>query len=183
MNAPLARSGARDLGDSPNPFLFIVGAARSGTTLLQRMLDAHPLLTVVNETYWLPRKYRERTGLTRDGLVTPALFPLLRQSPKFGRMGLGDEDLWRIAGDGLPSSYAAFVARLFDEYAKGKGSSWLATRRRDMSAGWPSSMSYGRGLSSCTSSVTHVTYACPCSTGQAASALQGNSGRGSWIPR
>jgi hypothetical protein len=40
-----------------NPYLFVVGAARSGTTRLQRMLDAHPLLAVVNETYWLPRRY------------------------------------------------------------------------------------------------------------------------------
>ena len=26
-----------------NPYVFIVGCARSGTTLLQRMVDAHPL--------------------------------------------------------------------------------------------------------------------------------------------
>jgi hypothetical protein len=36
-------------------------------------------------------------------------------------MGFGDEDLGRIAGDGPPSSYAAFVARLFDEYARRQG--------------------------------------------------------------
>ena len=81
-----------------NPCLFVVGAARSGTTLLQRMLDAHPLLAVVNETYWLPRKCLERAGLTSDGLVTPALFPLLLDSPKFERMGFGEEDLHRIVG-------------------------------------------------------------------------------------
>jgi len=104
----------------PNPYLFVVGAARSGTTLLQRMLDAHPMLAVVNETYWLPRKYRERTGLTRDGLVTPALFPLLLHSPKFERMGLDEDDLRRIAG-GAPSRYPEFVARLFDEYARRQG--------------------------------------------------------------
>jgi len=101
--------------------VFVVGAARSGTTLLQRMLDAHPQLAVVNETYWLPRKYRERTGLTRTGLVTPALFPLLLASPKFGRMGFGEEDLRRIAGNGAPIGYADFVGRLFDEYAMRQG--------------------------------------------------------------
>ena len=52
-----------------NPYLFVVGAARSGTTLLQRMLDAHPQLAVVNETYWLPRKFREETGLDRKSVV------------------------------------------------------------------------------------------------------------------
>ena len=79
----LVRPDLRSLMRASNPCVFVVGAARSGTTLLQRMLDAHPLLAVVNETYWLPRKYRERTGLTRQGYVTPALFPLLLDSPKF----------------------------------------------------------------------------------------------------
>jgi sulfotransferase family protein len=118
MNAPLARPSIDGAMPGSNPYLFVVGAARSGTTLLQRMLDAHPLLAVVNETYWLPRKYRERTGLTRGGLVTPALFPLLLDSPKFGRMGFDEPDLRRIAGDGAPSRYEEFVGRLFDEYAR-----------------------------------------------------------------
>ena len=106
---------------SSNPYLFVVGAARSGTTLLQRMLDAHPLLAVVNETYWLPRKYRARTGLTRQGVVTPALFPLLLDSQKFERMGFGEGDLQRIAGDRAPIRYVDFVGRLFDEYAARQG--------------------------------------------------------------
>src|SRR5260370_42662996 len=114
MNAPLAEPGIDGTMAGLNPYLFVVGAARSGTTLLQRMLDAHPLLAVVNETYWLPRKYRERTGLTRDGLVTPALFPLLLDSPTFERMGFGEEDLEQIAGDGAAIRYVDFVGRLYD---------------------------------------------------------------------
>jgi len=121
MNAPPTGPGVNRMMPGLNPYLFVVGAARSGTTLLQRMLDAHPMIAVVNETYWLPRKYRERTGLTRDGLVTPALFPLLLDSPKFGRMGFGESDLRRIAGDGAPCRYTDFVARLFDEYARRHG--------------------------------------------------------------
>ena len=121
LSAPLARPNRRGMTPGSNPYLFVVGAARSGTTLLQRMLDAHPLLAVVNETYWLPRKYRKRTGLTRDGLVTAALFPLLLDSPKFERMGFGEEDLQRIAGDGAPIRYMDFVGRLFDEYATRQG--------------------------------------------------------------
>jgi hypothetical protein len=49
------KSSARE---SPNPYLFVVGVPRSGTTLLQRMLDAHPQLSVVNEAYWLGRDFR-----------------------------------------------------------------------------------------------------------------------------
>ena len=121
MSASLARPNLPGMTPGSNPYLFVVGAARSGTTLLQRMLDAHPLLAVVNETYWLPRKYRERTGLNRDGLVTAAPFPLLLDSPRFERMGFGEEDLQRIAGDGAPIRYVDFVGRLFDEYATRQG--------------------------------------------------------------
>lgn len=104
-----------------NPYVFVVGAARSGTTLLQRMLDAHPRLAVVNETYWLPRKFRERTGLNRDGLVTEALLPLLLASPKFSRMGVSEDDLVHLLSEEEPVRYERFVARIFDLYAARRG--------------------------------------------------------------
>ena len=69
----LVRPDLHSLTRASNPCVFVVGAARSSTTLLQRMLDAHPLLAVVNETYWLLRKYCERTGLTRQGRSSKAL--------------------------------------------------------------------------------------------------------------
>lgn len=106
---------------SGNPYLFVVGAARSGTTLLQRMLDAHPQLAVVNETYWLPRKFRPRTGLTRDGMVTEALLPLLLARPKFERMGLDESDLRELLAAEQPLRYERFVARIFDLYAERAG--------------------------------------------------------------
>lgn len=106
---------------SANPYLFVVGAARSGTTLLQRLLDAHPRLAVVNETYWLPRKFRPRKGLTRDGLVTDQLVPMLLESPKFDRMGLDGPDLESLRGGGEPLRYERFVERIFDLYAARAG--------------------------------------------------------------
>ncbi|MGB5401439.1 MAG: sulfotransferase, partial [Thermoanaerobaculia bacterium] len=36
------------------PFPFIVGVARSGTTLLRLMLDSHPQLAIPPETHFLP---------------------------------------------------------------------------------------------------------------------------------
>jgi hypothetical protein len=39
-------------GDRP---VFIVGAPRSGTTLLRTLLDAHPQLAIAQETHWLIR--------------------------------------------------------------------------------------------------------------------------------
>lgn len=104
-----------------NPYVFIVGAARSGTTLLQRMLDAHPQLAVVNETYWVERKFRERNGLTRAGEVMPALVPKLLESPKFHHMGVTEDDLQRLLSEADPMPYALLVRRIFDLYAERRG--------------------------------------------------------------
>jgi hypothetical protein len=48
----------RITGRTPTPIPFIVGAPRSGTTLLRVMLDAHPDLTIPPETYFFPRILR-----------------------------------------------------------------------------------------------------------------------------
>jgi hypothetical protein len=42
-------------GDRGTPVPFVVGAPRSGTTLLRLMLDAHPDLAIPPETYFMPR--------------------------------------------------------------------------------------------------------------------------------
>ena len=65
---------------SANPFVFVVGCPRSGTTLLQRMLNNHPMLAVANDTHFIPRclekllpaAVRDVT-LGRDQLLTSAL--------------------------------------------------------------------------------------------------------------
>jgi hypothetical protein len=41
---------------------LIVGCPRSGTTLLQRIDDAHPAIAVVFETHWMPRRLEKRRG-------------------------------------------------------------------------------------------------------------------------
>ncbi len=38
-----------------NPYLFVGGCPRSGTTLLQRMLDHHPELALANDSHFIPR--------------------------------------------------------------------------------------------------------------------------------
>jgi hypothetical protein len=123
--AAQVRAGAPDggvtNGESANPYVFIVGAARSGTTLLQRMLDAHPMLAVVNETYWLRRRFREQAGLTPEGFVTPALLPQLLASPRFPRMGMTEHDLVGLLSEERSVRYDRFVARIFDLYAGRQG--------------------------------------------------------------
>jgi hypothetical protein len=45
-----------------NPYVFIVGCPRSGTTPLQRIVDAHPAIAVVFETHRIPRWLEKRRG-------------------------------------------------------------------------------------------------------------------------
>lgn len=106
---------------SANPYVFVVGVPRSGTTLLQRMLDAHPLLAVVNETHWVPRKFRPQTGLTPNGIVTEALIPLLLAHRSFPSMGVDEQRLRDILREDPAIRYIDFVARIFDRYAAAAG--------------------------------------------------------------
>jgi hypothetical protein len=66
-----------------NPFAFIVGCPRSGTTLLGRMVDAHPDIAVIHEGRFAPDWYERRRGLTADGLITPELIGSLLGHPPF----------------------------------------------------------------------------------------------------
>jgi Sulfotransferase family len=38
-----------------NLYVFIVRCPRSGNTLLQRIVDAHPDIAVISQTRWIPR--------------------------------------------------------------------------------------------------------------------------------
>ena len=55
-----------------NPFVFVVGCPRSGTTLLQRMLDNHPELAVAHDSHFIPLAIKnESVGV--DPQLTPEL--------------------------------------------------------------------------------------------------------------
>ena len=43
-----------------NPYVFIVGCPRSGTTLLQRMIDAHRQIAITRETHWIAKRFERR---------------------------------------------------------------------------------------------------------------------------
>ena len=45
-----------------NPYVCIVGCPKSGTTLLQRIVDAHPDIAVVFESRCIPRWLEKRRG-------------------------------------------------------------------------------------------------------------------------
>jgi hypothetical protein len=100
-----------------NPYLFVVGCPRSGTTLLQRMLDAHPLLAVSNDPHFIPFAPGVRDGL--DPPITPELVDWLLGYRTFARLGL-DESAVRAAAD-CGGTFRDLVARLYDVFGGQRG--------------------------------------------------------------
>ena len=127
MTRARAARGCRRAG-SVNPYLFIVGCARSGTTLLRRMVDAHPLVAIPREQHWLPKWFEQRKGVTPEGFVTPEIVSELIKYEKFVRMCIGREDLERLLGSGDPVKYSYFVSSVFDLYGQAQGKSLVGDK-------------------------------------------------------
>jgi hypothetical protein len=138
--------GAESADRGTNPFVFLVGCPRSGTTLLRRIVDAHPQIAVTPETHWLPRFCTKGVGCTPEGLVTPALLPRLLGHGRFPDLGVGRAELERLLGDGEPVTYAQFVGGLFDLYGRAQGKRLVGDKTpgyvrkiRTLHALWPAS--------------------------------------------
>jgi hypothetical protein len=104
-----------------NPYVFLVGCLRSGTTLLQRIVGSHPEIAVIHEMQWVPQWWERRVGLTEDGTVTEELIDRLVEHRRFHRL---EVDARRVAGlirSGEPKHYARFVTELFDLHGEVKG--------------------------------------------------------------
>ena len=100
--------------------MFIVGCPRSGTTLFQRVADAHPELAIIDETLWILRLYRRSEGVTADGFVTPRVIDDLLADRRFVRLDLPTADVEALL-DGGRTSYTSFVSGIFDLYGRARG--------------------------------------------------------------
>jgi hypothetical protein len=100
-----------------NPCLFAVGCPRSGTTLLQRMLDNHPQLAVSNDPHIIHAAPGVREG--HDPPVTPELIDWLLGYRTARRLGLDDATI-RAAAEGA-QTYSALVEALYDALARARG--------------------------------------------------------------
>lgn len=114
-----------------NPYLFIVGCPRSGTTLFRHIVDAHPQMTITPEAHWIPRFFEERRGLSREGMVTPELIRHLLENPKFAHFRICRDDLLTLMSNGQPMSYATFVTGIFDLYGKAQGKALVGNKTPD----------------------------------------------------
>lgn len=106
------------MSSRPNPCLFIVGCPRSGTTLLQRMLDHHPQLAVANDTHFIPQIV-EDLGQGANPPVTPELLENLRSNRRFLRLKLPEPAVAEAAAQ--TRSYAQLVTALYSEFGARQG--------------------------------------------------------------
>ncbi len=104
-----------------NPYVFVVGCPRSGTTLLQRLLDANSELAVINETMWITREARKWNGVPGEERVPPEIVATLFEYPRFRRLGLRLEEVEALVASEAALSYPRFVSGIFDLYGQQRG--------------------------------------------------------------
>jgi hypothetical protein len=114
-----------------NPYVFIVGCPRSGTTLFRHIVGAHPQIAITPEAHWIPLWFEKRRGLMPDGLVTPELVSELLAHNKFALFELGREAVMSLSGRGQPISYASFVTGIFDLYGEARGKKVVGNKTPD----------------------------------------------------
>lgn len=106
---------------SPNPYVFVVGCQRSGTTLTERLLNAHPQIAMTHETQWIPELFEQRSGVTEAGAVEPELLRALLAHKRFPDLGMSAEQLEPLVVSDPLVSYADFVSSVFDLYGQARG--------------------------------------------------------------
>jgi len=117
-----------------NPFLFIVGCPRSGTTLLQRIVNAHPQIAITPESHWIPHLYEKPWALTPGKMIEHKLVRELGKHPKFARLGISREELKkleRLSRNGHPLTYSCFVTAILDLYGKTQGKPLVGDKTPD----------------------------------------------------
>lgn len=110
-----------------DPILFLGGVERSGTTLLRNMLDAHPLLAVPRESYFVIDVYAALQEAGRIDDVELA-WDMIRHHAFFVAWELGEEPVVSMMKRHPPGSYADLVRVIFAAYAESEGKPFSADK-------------------------------------------------------
>jgi hypothetical protein len=115
QRAETSRRSAKGTTDDRgrDPYLFILGCARSGTTLLHRIVDAHPEIAITTEMHWITRHFK-----SRNGLATPELVSELTGHKRFAQFEIPREEFEGLLGSGEAVPYPTFLNRVFGLYGK-----------------------------------------------------------------
>lgn len=108
--------------DPTHPF-FVVGATRSGTTLLRVMLDRHPRVAVPPESHFIPDLWERRHRYGPDGRVhdRSAFLHDLGTDPRFAAWGIPVEQVEQELPDTQGPALSEALAAAFRAYARAQG--------------------------------------------------------------
>lgn len=105
----------------PSPAPFIVGVARSGTTLLRLMLDSHPEVAIPPETYFLLPFLRGQAPVA--GLTPERFRETVTGVHTWPDLGISPESLAREVRSAHPFSLAEGTRAVYLAYARRLGKS------------------------------------------------------------
>ncbi len=109
------------------PLVFVVGSPRSGTTMLERMLDAHGKLAMAHETHWITKHDKPGRDLTAEGCVHTATIDALYADKRFVRMAPERSIVERWVNERvLP--YSEFVRRIYDAYRLARNADFVGDK-------------------------------------------------------
>ncbi len=107
------------------PSVFIVGCARSGTTLLQRIVDSHPRMAVTPSMHWMRDLLRKHGVRKPDDPVPPEIVSALLAHPRFARLRLDPEKVERLARPtahpGARLTHVGLLSGIFRLYGEAAG--------------------------------------------------------------
>ena len=105
-----------------SPFVFIVGCARSGTTLLERLVNAHSQIALTPEMHWITDYFRQGKWLAPEGRVTAEqVASMIQNQKRFRQFELSREQFEGLLNSGQPVPYVTFLNGLFALYGKNQG--------------------------------------------------------------
>jgi hypothetical protein len=114
-----------------NPYVFMVGCQRSGTTLLQHMLNCHPGIAVLPEGGWFGTWYEHRMGITPQGFATREIVAQVLRTHKSIDLGATPRELEAMVEPEGQVRYADFVSRLFDRCGEKRGKQLVGSKNPD----------------------------------------------------
>jgi hypothetical protein len=95
-----------------NPYVFLVGCARSGTTLLHRIVDAHPQIAITPEIHWVANF--KRYDDVRQPVVNRQTLMSLIEEKRFAHLQVDSDDFKKLLAPGENISYADLLTRIFE---------------------------------------------------------------------
>ena len=128
------RAAVRAAASAPPPAPFVVGATRSGTTLLRLMLDAHPQIAIPSETHFIPELVSARD---KHGASPERMLELLASHRRWGDFQMDASDLAARWAAIEPLTGPAAVRAFYALYGEGHEG---ATRWGDKTPGYVKSM-------------------------------------------